>query len=66
MAGGEEFIIVSDNKYDLDVHIVELGHRIECILQMQRIHDVNDNVRRCVKDGRNLRKNVKTDGETVS
>ena len=66
MAGGEEFIIVSDNKYDLDVHIVEFGHRVECILQMQRIYDVKDNVRRCVKDGRNLRKNVKTDGETVS
>ena len=44
--------------YHLDVHIVELGHRIEGVFQSHGIHNMKDKVGRGVEYGRYLREYI--------
>ena len=58
-------VILYDKDY-LDVHVVELCDGIQCILKMQRIHNMDDDVGRCFEYRRYLGKNVESYRKTVA
>ena len=46
MACREKLAVILYDKDYLDVHVVELCDGIQCILKMQRIHNMDDDVGR--------------------
>ena len=66
MARREKLAVVLHDKDNLDVHVVELCDRIQCILEMQRIHNMDDDVGRCFEYRRYFGKYVESYRKAVA